>query len=250
MEELHEMFERAVRASVERENQARLREQMRDDQARQQEMEEAVEQAERERAAVASALQRALADVAGQHASELAGVTGQHAAEVEQLRAPLAEAEAKSRRAMSQAQLTKAGHVYVISNLGSFGPNMFKIGMTRRFEPMDRVSELSDASVPFPFDVHAMIKCDDAPRLEAALHQSFHTKRVNRVNPRKEFFRATIAEIVTAVREHHGEVEYTADAGALEYLNSQTVSDTDRDEIDRVYAAAEEIQSHTTKTAE
>jgi hypothetical protein len=226
--ELHKQFERAIRAAVEREEQARIREQIREEQLREREAEEAVEQAERERAAIQAALQRALADAAGQHA-----------AEVERLRAQLAEAEAKSRRAVSMAQLTKLGHLYVISNLGSFGPNVFKIGMTRRLDPMDRVYELGDASVPFPFDVHMMIKCDDAPQLEKALHKVLHSKRVNRVNPRKEFFRVTIDEIVAAVREHHGEVEYKADAEALEYLSSQTATEEEVEEIDEAYEEAE-----------
>jgi hypothetical protein len=237
--DLHSQFERAVRASVEREEQARLREQIREEQRRAREAEEAVDQAERERALIEAALQKALADAAGKHAEE-----------VERLRAQLAEAEAKSQRAMSEAQRTKVGHVYVISNLGSFGPGVFKIGMTRRLEPMERVWELGDASVPFPFDVHMMVKCDDAPSLENALHKRFHTKRVNRVNPRKEFFRVTIDEIVVAVREHHGEVEYRADAEALEYMSSQTATEAEVEEIEEAYAAAEALGSKTVEADE
>jgi hypothetical protein len=232
---LHEQFEKAVRVSVEREEQARLREQMREELVRQKEIEAAeaeAERAEKERAAaeaaLAAAVARALADAAGKHSSE-----------VEDLRTKLAEAEAKAQRAVSLAQQTRAGHVYVISNVGSFGPGVFKIGMTRRREPLDRVHELGDASVPFPFDVHAMIRCEDAPALEAALHQRFRTHRVNRVNPRKEFFRVGIEEIVAAVREHHGEVEYRADAEALEYLSSQTATVADLEEIEGAYAAVE-----------
>ena len=92
-----------------------------------------------------------------------------------------------SKRAVSQAQMTKVGHVYVISNIGSFGENIYKIGMTRRLEPLDRVDELGDASVPFRFDVHAMIKSDNAPELENKLHELFKEKSVNRINYRKEF---------------------------------------------------------------
>jgi hypothetical protein len=158
---------------------------------------------------------------------------------VDTLRAQLAEAEAKAQRAVSLAQLTKQGHVYVISNVGSFGPSVFKIGMTRREKPQHRVDELGDASVPFPFDVHMMIRCEDAPALEAALHRQFRARRVNRVNLRKEFFRVTLEEIVTAVREHHGEVEYRADAEALEYLNSQAATIADLEEIEGAYAGAE-----------
>jgi hypothetical protein len=243
--DLHAQFERAVRAAVEREEQARLREQMREEQKRQQETEEALDKAERERMVIEAALQKALAQRALAEQKALADQKAiadeeieRRSAEVEQLRAQLAEAEAQKERAISEAQKTKMGHVYVISNLGSFGHGMFKIGMTRRLDPMDRVWELGDASVPFPFDVHMMIKCEDAPTLENALHRSFHAKRVNRVNLRKEFFRVTIDEIVAAVRQHHGEVEYTADAEALEYMNSQSANDRDVEEINKAHAEA------------
>jgi hypothetical protein len=223
--ELHAQYERAVRVATEREEQSRLREQIREEQRREREAQEAVEQAEREKRAIEDALQRALADAAGRHATE-----------VDRLRTQLAEAEAKSRRAISLAEITKTGHVYVISNRGSFGSDVFKIGMTRRLDPMDRVHELGDASVPFPFDVHMTITCDDAPKLEAALHRAFHKQRVNKVNLRKEFFRVTITEIVEAVRDLHGEVVYQADAEALEYMQSQTMTDEDLAEVENAYS--------------
>ena len=97
----------------------------------------------------------------------------------------------------------RAGYVYIISNIGAFGENIFKIGMTRRLEPEDRIAELSGASVPFRFDVHAMIFSDDAPRLEAALHNHFAKNKVNLVNGRKEFFNVTLDEIKQVVRENH-----------------------------------------------
>jgi hypothetical protein len=95
----------------------------------------------------------------------------------------------------------KAGYVYVISNIGSFGDHVFKIGMTRRLEPMERIDELGDASVPFSFDVHALIFAEDAPSLESRIHAHFEVSKVNKINNRKEFFRATIDEIEKAVRE-------------------------------------------------
>ncbi len=98
-------------------------------------------------------------------------------------------------RALSMAQQTKAGHVYVISNIGSFGDNVFKIGMTRRLEPMDRVKELGDASVPFEFDVHAMIYSDNAPELENIMHKEFDSRRVKLINSRKEFIKVKLQEI-------------------------------------------------------
>lgn len=100
-------------------------------------------------------------------------------------------------------------------------PQLFKVGMTRRLEPMDRVKELGDASVPFSFDVHAMISSDDAPALESALHRELDQCRVNTVNLRKEFFRTDIDTIVGAVKKNHGTVEYVADAEALEYFQSK-----------------------------
>ncbi len=117
--------------------------------------------------------------------------------------------------------MTRSGHVYIISNIGSFGENVFKIGMTRRLDPLDRVRELGDASVPFDFDVHAIIYSDDAPALENTLHKEFHYRRVNRVNERREFFRVSVDEIVHAVRRHHGaEVEIIRDPEAEQYRKS------------------------------
>ena len=97
----------------------------------------------------------------------------------------------------------RAGYVYVISNIGAFGENVYKIGMTRRLDPQERVDELGDASVPFRFDVHAMIFTDDAPKLENALHKAFEDKKVNMVNPRREFFNVTLAEIKKVVRQNY-----------------------------------------------
>lgn len=97
----------------------------------------------------------------------------------------------------------RAGYVYIISNVGAFGENVYKIGMTRRLDPQDRIDELGDASVPFAFDVHAMIFTDDAPKLEAALHHAFEDKKVNMVNPRREFFRVTLDEIKAVIRKNY-----------------------------------------------
>jgi len=136
--------------------------------------------------------------------------------------------------------LTKAGYVYVISNIGSFGEGVFKIGMTRRLEPLERVKELGDSSVPFPFDVHMMISCDNAPTLETALHQSLFKQQVNRTNPRKEFFKTDIDSIVRIVHENHGEVEYVADAEALQYRQSLTMPDEDQQFIAHVFDELED----------
>lgn len=112
----------------------------------------------------------------------------------------------------------KAGFVYVISNIGSFGKDIYKIGMTRRLEPMDRIKELSSASVPFEFDVHAMIFSDNAPELEATLHKYFEKRSVNRVNLRKEFFNVTLEEIESIVKSNYNNtVEFTKIPDASEY---------------------------------
>ena len=112
----------------------------------------------------------------------------------------------------------KAGFVYVISNIGSFGKDIYKIGMTRRLEPMDRIKELSSASVPFEFDVHAMIFSDNAPELEATLHKYFEKLSVNRVNLRKEFFNVTLDEIESIVKSNYNNtVEFTKIPAASEY---------------------------------
>ena len=114
-----------------------------------------------------------------------------------------------------------AGYVYVISNVGAFGDGVFKIGVTRRLEPMDRIDELSDASVPFDFDVHALVFSDDAFGLEAALHNHFDTLRVNRVNLRKEFFKASIEEIENTLIKHFDKpVEFVKLTEAAEYRQS------------------------------
>ena len=97
----------------------------------------------------------------------------------------------------------RAGYVYVISNIGSFGENIFKIGMTRRLNPKDRIDELSNASVPFKFDIHAMIFSDDAPTLESNIHKELENKKVNYVNSRKEFFNVSIEEIEKIIKKNY-----------------------------------------------
>jgi hypothetical protein len=116
----------------------------------------------------------------------------------------------------------RAGYVYVISNVGTFGPNIIKIGMTRRLEPLDRVRELGDASVPFPYDVHALFFSDDAVTLENQLHKAFADRRVNFVNERREFFFSTPAEVRQLLEQHAGGLlEFTEDPAAPEYHQSR-----------------------------
>ena len=123
--------------------------------------------------------------------------------QISALEVRLQEALAMKERAMSMAQQTRTGYVYVISNVRSFGEGIYKIGMTRRLDPMDRVRELGDASVPFPFEVHYMIYTDDAPKLEAELHQRFAEFKMNSDNYRKEFFKVPIEDIESVLKELH-----------------------------------------------
>ena len=128
----------------------------------------------------------------------------------------------------------KAGYVYIISNIGSFGEGIYKIGMTRRLDPQDRVDELGDASVPFKFDVHAMIFSDDAPALEAALHRAFDSRKVNMVNNRKEFFRVTLDEIEDVVKKSYDKtVEFTRLPQAEQYRETQNDSEKTPRELRR-----------------
>ena len=216
LEELLLVHEYQEKVQAEKEEQRRIREQMREEEIAQREMEKARSDAEKEEKRYADALMKARAEVAlvaGEKQLKLQG-------KIEELQRRLEEAHANKERAIARPQMTRSGHVYVISNIGSFGEDVFKIGMTRRLDPMERVRELGDASVPFQFDVHAVIYSEDAPKLETALHRIFHHRRVNRVNERREFFRVTIDEIAEAVRENHGEIEITRDAEAKDYRQS------------------------------
>lgn len=143
--------------------------------------------------------------------------------EVEKLSALLKEAEEKNQRALSMAQQTKAGHVYIISNIGSFGDDVFKIGMTRRLDPYERIYELGGASVPFEFDVHAMISCKDAPSLENKLHKIFEKYKMNLVNNRREFFKVSLDEIEKEVKKQNPKTEFIRTSLAEQYRKSQVL---------------------------
>ena len=117
----------------------------------------------------------------------------------------------------------KAGSVYIISNFGSFGESVFKIGMTRRLDPMDRIRELSNASVPFPYDVHSFIFSDDAVALEARLHKRLNEKRVNKVNMRKEFFSIKLDELEDLVYEIEPTAEFTKTMVAEQFNQSLSI---------------------------
>jgi hypothetical protein len=144
-----------------------------------------------------------------------------------QLQARIAELEnmmnqvAEKRETILKLQNGKAGYVYVISNLGSFGDHVFKIGMTRRLNPQERIDELGDASVPFNFDIHALIFSEDAPKLEAALHHAFEHNKVNKINSRREFFKVPLEDIKKEVRKNFDKtVEWIDIADAEQYRQS------------------------------
>lgn len=142
-----------------------------------------------------------------------------------ELQAKLAEIDQSIADVDYRAANVRAGYVYVISNVGAFGPDVVKIGMTRRLEPMDRVRELGDASVPFTFDVHALFFSEDAFSIETMLHRHFAEQRVNRINTRREFFYATPEQVLEVLREHKvALVEYTTEAAAEEFRASRELA--------------------------
>lgn len=213
LSELRLAHEFQEKREAEKEEQRRIREQMREEERVRREVEKAQKDAERDEERYADALVKAREEL--ERAGDAKRVELQE--KVDRLQAQVDEAHASKERAVSRAQLTKSGHVYVVSNIGSFGEDVYKIGLTRRLDPDDRVRELGDASVPFPFDVHAMIFSEDAPDLELKLHRAFDGRRVNLVNMRKEFFAVPIAEIAEVAQGHDGSVEFTLAAEAEQY---------------------------------
>jgi hypothetical protein len=202
------------------------KEKAREDHERMREEERA--QKDFERAQREAAIERAKAEKALAAArDELQKATGEHLeaiqTEILGLEKRMADAQSKHERAVSMAQLTRMGHVYVISNIGSFGENVFKIGMTRRLDPDDRIQELSGAAVPFGFDVHAMIFSEDAPGLEAALHTRFADRRLNLVNSRKEHFRVTLDELADFAQSKGLKVEFSKSPEAKHFRESEAM---------------------------
>ena len=203
----------------EREEQRQIREQMREEERARREYEKAMKDAAKEEELLKKAIEKAQQAVAKASEEQKA----KYEAKLQELSEKLKEAEEKSQRAISMAQQTKSGHVYIISNIGSFGEDVFKIGMTRRLEPTDRVRELGDASVPFPFDIHAMIFSEDAPKLETTLHKVFVDNQVNKVNPRKEFFKVSISNIRNQIESMNIQAKWTMIADAYEWRETQAI---------------------------
>jgi hypothetical protein len=215
LKELRLAYEYADKKQQEKEEQQEIKKQMREEVKLQQEL----DKAEKDEEKFKKLLEKAQREAEKSTGSKLNELTEKIAL----LSQELEEAHEKSERAKSMAQQTKIGHVYVISNIGSFGENVYKIGMTRRLEPLDRVKELGDASVPFIFDVHAMIHSNDAPALESALHKKFDLKRLNLVNNRKEFFRVNLTEIEEEVLNISPDAEFIETAEARDYRESQSI---------------------------
>lgn len=224
--EIHDMFassikveyEYFIRKEKERAEQQALREQMRQEAEERKQLEQQQRQVEKEESKYNTEISKVQAQLAELPANDQKAKALE--AKIAELQAQLAAVAQKKEEIISR-QNGKAGYVYVISNLGSFGDNTFKVGMTRRLDPMDRVRELGDASVPFSFDVHSFIFSDDAVGLESALHQRLDSKRTNKINLRKEFFNVSLDELEQLVQEINPAAEFNRTMVATEYRQSQ-----------------------------
>lgn len=218
LDELHLAHEFQVKKQEEKEEAKRVREELREQQKVEQEIRAAREKIAKERKHFAAALMDLHGRLlkAATEEDRIALLT-----KISEVEAGKAALDGEEKLIDYREQNAKAGYVYVISNVGAFGEGVYKIGMTRRLEPMDRVDELGDASVPFWFDVHAMVFSDNAPALEAKLHERFAAGRLNKINGRKEFFRADIIEIEAVIRANYDAViEVVREAPAEQYRES------------------------------
>ena len=228
LKELRLTHEYRNKRQEEKEEQAEIRRRMREEAKLQQESEKALSEEKKYERLLEKAKQEAI----GANAAKLESLR----AKIDQLNEDLKSAHEKSERAKSMAEQTKSGHIYIVSNIGSFGENVYKIGMTRRLDPMDRVKELGDASVPFVFDVHAMIYTEDAPTVENVMQKSFDSRRVNLVNNRKEFFNVTLGDIRGELLKSFPEAEFVEVGEAKEYRETLAL----REQLANVPVAATE----------
>lgn len=228
LNELYAVYEYQEKRYQEKEEQRRIREQMREEERVQKEIEKEKRDAEQDEKRYQKAMEKAKKELSEAHGDNLKILEDK----IKELEENIRLAHEIKERAISRAQLTKSGHVYIISNIGSLGENVYKIGMTRRLDPIDRVKELGDASVPFSFDVHAMIYSDNAPELENNLHKVFHNRRLNLVNQRKEFFSVSLNEISNYILDNHGEIEFTKIAEAREYRESKFIREAEENKIE------------------
>lgn len=211
--ELRLTHEHREKQKAEREERAEAARAAREEQKLQRDL----ERAEEEEARYARLLDKARVEAEGMAGPKLDA----YRAQIEMLERDLAEAHARTERAQALAEQTRTGYVYVISNIGSFGEGVVKIGLTRRLDPVDRIRELGDASVPFAFDTHAIIYSDNAPTLERELHGAFEAARINGANFRKEYFRASIDEVETAVKRLAPDAPFIRDVEAQEFRETQ-----------------------------
>jgi hypothetical protein len=214
LDELSLTYEYERKKHEQKEEQRLIREQMKEEEKTQRELERVHREAEEEMKLYQKVLDKARQELGLATQEEAEAMS----ARVRDLEEKLKAAQQRKQRAISLAQTTKVGNIYVISNIGSFGEGIFKIGMTRRFDPMDRIKELSDAALPFQFDVHAVIYSESAPQFERDLHKKFWDRRINLVNHRKEFFKISLEEIEECVMtEAKTEIQFTKLAEAREY---------------------------------
>lgn len=218
LQELYLCYEYQVKKQEEKEEQKRIREQMREEAKLLKEIEDMKAKIEKEAKHFNKALENINIQL-GQAQSESERSLLEK--EREGITQKISTLEKEKLNVYNREQNTRAGYVYIISNLGAFGENIYKIGVTRRLDPVERVDELGDASVPFDFDIHAMIFSDDAPSLENALHKTFEKRRLNMINRRREFFYVTLDEIETVVKTNFSKpVEFIKIADAAEYRES------------------------------
>ncbi len=218
LDELRLAHEYQIKKQEEKEEAKRIREELREQQKLEQEIRAAREKIAKERKHFTAALRDLSLRLEKATDQEDRALLRTKISEIEAGKAALDNEE---KVIDYREQNAKAGYIYIISNLGAFGEGIYKIGMTRRLEPMERIDELGDASVPFWFDVHAMVFSENAPALEAKLHERFAAGRLNKVNGRKEFFRADIAEIEAVIRANYDAVvEVTREAPAEQYRES------------------------------
>lgn len=218
LNELHLAHEFQLKKQEEKEKSKKAREELREQQKLEQELRAARDKIAKERKHFAAAL-TTLQCRLSQAIDEQERIDLR--ARIDEVQASRDELDQEEKIIDYREQNAKAGYVYVISNVGAFGESVYKIGMTRRLDPMERVDELGDASVPFWFDVHALVFSENAPALEAKLHERFAAGRLNKVNGRKEFFRADLKEIEAVIRANYDAVvEVVHEAPAEQYRES------------------------------
>ena len=203
----------------EKEEQQRIKEQMKEEAKLQKELEEAQSNINKEKKRFTLEMEKLKKQLQKANEEEIFALKNK----IKELENGLEKVKQDEINLENRKNSTRAGYVYIISNIGSFGENIYKIGMTRRLDPQIRVDELGSASVPFKFDVHAFIFSEDAFELESKLHNHFNDYRVNKVNTKKEFFNVTLEEIENYVRTLDGTVKFTKTATADEYRASLSV---------------------------